>query len=139
MINPTDEFVSHYTDLGLTGSPASTEEVELLEKQLGVSFPAAYKAFLFILGRDGGPDFVGSDCTVRWLPELRQAADRLLQQCGSPFKLPENAVVFLMHQGYFFVYFVADGINQDPPVYGYREGAPQPSLIAASFSEWLQL
>src|SRR5262245_16589947 len=132
-------FVSRYQALGLTGTPATPEEVETLERQLGVVFPAAYKAFLLILGRDGVPDFTGSDCTIEHLPRLRGWAEELLRESSCPFELPENAVVFLMHQGYFFVYFVPDGTTEAPPVFAYREGEPGPVQQAEAFSAWLKL
>jgi hypothetical protein len=139
MDDPVGPFVSRYKALGLTGTPATPEEVRTMEKQLGVSFPAAYKAFLLVLGRDGGPDFVGSDCTLRHLPGLRAGAESLLKSCGSPFQLPEKAFVFLMHQGYVFAYFVADGTTEDPPVYSYMEGESAPVQKAERFSVWLEL
>lgn len=55
------------------------------------------------------------------LPDLREIAEQLLQENNQP-PLPAQAFVFLMHQGYQFLYFVADGKNDDPPVYGYLEG-----------------
>lgn len=117
MDNGVRSFVTRYRALGLTGTPAAPEEVEGLERRLGVTFPSAYKAFLLILGCDGGPDFVGSDCTTKHLPWLRDGAHELLRRSGSTVLLPEKAVVCLMHQGYFFVYFVADGKSDDPPVF----------------------
>jgi hypothetical protein len=132
-------FLSRYKALGLTGEPATPEEVEVLEQQLRVAFPAAYKAFLLILGRDGGPDHVGSDCTTDDLPRLRGWAEELLENCGSPFHLPTKAVVFLMHQGYAFTYFVADGRTDDPPVFSYLEGSLGPVQKAETFSAWLEL
>src|SRR5436190_23038579 len=119
-------FIRRYEAMGLEGTPACPEEVAALEEELGARFPAAYKAFLFILGRDGGSDFVGSDCTIRHLPHLRGGADELLRRCGSQDTLPERAFVFLMHQGYSFFYFVADQTSEDPPVYAYLEGDPAP-------------
>jgi hypothetical protein len=133
------DFVERYRAIGLEGTPATPQEVEALGPQLGAVLPAAYQAFLLILGRDGGPDFVGSDCTVRHVPALQCGAVELLKRKGSPASLPEKAVVFLMHQGYSFFYFVADGKTADPPVFRYCEGEPAPSCIAASFSAWLRL
>jgi hypothetical protein len=133
------QFVRLYEAMGLEGAPASSEEVAALEQQLGVKFPAAYKAFLFILGRDGGSDFIGSDCTVRQLPKLRGWAEDLLRRCGSQYALPEKAVVYLMHQGYSFFYFVADQTSDDPEVHAYLEGDPAPVKKAESFTAWLTL
>jgi hypothetical protein len=132
-------FVSRYTTAGLTGMPATPDEVESLERRLGIVFPAAYRAFLLILGRDGGPHFAGTDCTIQHLPHLRKAAEELLSTCCSPFRLPEKAVVFLMHQGYVFAYFLADNESADPPVFLYREGESKPEKIAETFTTWLQL
>jgi hypothetical protein len=139
MDEKVEAFIARYQGMGLEGTPASREEVVALEKELGVTFPAAYKAFLFVLGRDGGSDFIGSDCTTRHLPGLRGGADDLLRRNGTPFTLPEKAVVFLMHQGYYFVYFLADQRSEDPPVFAYLEGDPAPVKKAESFSAWLAL
>ena len=98
-----------------------------------------YNAFLLILGRDGGSDFIGSDCTIRHLPKLRGWAEDLLRQCGSQYTLPEKAFVYLMHQGYSFFYFLADQTSEDPPVLAYLEGDPAPIKKAESFSAWLAL
>lgn len=132
-------FVGRYEAMGLEGTPASPDEVAAVEQHLGVRFPAAYKAFLFILGSDGGPDFIGSDCTIRHLPKLRGWAEDLLRRCGSRYTLPERAFVFLMHQGYSFFYFVADEMSEDPAVYAYLEGDPEPVRKAESFTAWLAL
>jgi hypothetical protein len=132
-------FITRYESMGLQGTPASQEEVAALERQLGMEFPAAYKAFLLILGRDGGPDFIGSDCSIRVLPGLRRGAEDLLRRSGSQYTLPEKAVVFLMHQGYYFVYFLADQTSEDPAVFAYGEGDPAPAKKAESFSAWLAL
>ena len=136
---PIAEFVSRYEALGLDGTPAAPDEVKTLERELGVVFPAAYTAFLLILGRDGGPDFEGSDCTIRHVPNLRDWAGNLVGSQGSVFRLPKNAVVFIMHQGYSFHFFVADGSSEDPPVFAFVEGDAAPSLKAESFSAWLGL
>jgi hypothetical protein len=132
-------FVRRYAAMGLEGTPATPEEVEALERQQGKKLPSAYKAFLFILGRDGGADFIGSDCTISHLPELRGKAEDLLRDCGSQHTLPEKAFVYLMHQGYSFFYFVADQVSEDPPVYAYLEGDPAPVKKAESFTGWLTL
>lgn len=132
-------FLRRYEAMGLEGTPASPDEVAALEHQLGMKFPGAYKAFLFILGRDGGSDFIGSDCTIRHLPNLRRGAEDLLRRCGSQYTLPAKAFVFLMHQGYSFFYFVADQTSDDPAVYGYLESDPAPVKKSDSFTAWLTL
>ena len=132
-------FITRYEAMGLEGTPASPAEVVTIERQLGLPFPAAYKAFLLILGRDGGSDFIGSDCTIRDLPGLRRGAEGLLRRSGSTYTLPEKAFVFIMHQGYSFHYFLADQTSEDPAVFAYNEGDPAPAQKAESFSAWLAL
>ncbi len=88
---------------------------------------------------DGGSDFIGSDCTIRSVPKLREGAEELLERCGSQYTLPKEAVVFLMHQGYYFVYFLAENGTDDPPVFAYQEGDSAPVMKAETFSAWLAL
>ena len=114
MTGPVADFLTRYRALGLSGTGTTSDEVDDLERQLGVTLPAAYRAFHLILGRDGGQDFIGSDCTVGSVPALREPAAALLRSSGSEFRLPTSDVVFLMHQGYSFAYFVADGGQDDP-------------------------
>jgi hypothetical protein len=124
MGDAVDAYLERFRSLGLDGSPCSASEVEQVEHHLGVSLPAAYKAYLRIAGTGPPAAWVGSDCTVRHLPGLRGGAERLLRECGQP-PLPEAAFVFLMHQGYQFFYLLADGSSDDPSVFYYLEGEPQ--------------
>ena len=70
---------------------------------------------------------------------MREWADEMLAENGRPFELPPGAFVFLMHQGYQFMYFVCDGATDDPPVYYYLEGQPAVERKAERFSDWLEL
>jgi len=121
MTDATAEFVQRFQSLGLDGSPCSNDEIDNVEQRAGLRLPAAYRAYLRIAGRQPPAALVGSDCTIRHLPYLRDAANQLLEQ-GGQARLPQNAFVFLMHQGYQFMYFVADGQSDDPPVHYYLEG-----------------
>jgi hypothetical protein len=133
------KFVQRFRVMGLTGTPAAPVAIHALEDQLGVVFPAAYVALLLILGRNGGPDFCGTDCTIPQIRSNWEGAVQLLKENHSSFALPEKAVVFMMHQGYNFCYFVADGTADDPPVYAYMDGDPMPMRKADSISAWLEL
>jgi hypothetical protein len=86
--------------------------------------PAAYRAYLLIAGRRSPSAWVGTDCTIDWLYQLHDAAEELLREWGQPL-LSADAFVFLMHQGYQFMYFVADGRSDDPPVHYFMEGEPR--------------
>lgn len=120
MSDTVAEYVSRFRGLGLDSGAATVDEVAELERSAGL-LPASYKAYLLVAGREPPSAWVGSDCTLRHLPGLREGAEELLRENGQP-ALPARAFVFLMHQGYQFFYFDADGENDDPPVFYYFEG-----------------
>jgi hypothetical protein len=130
-------YVGRFESLGLTGKPFGVKQIEGLERHLGVSLPAAYRAYLPIAGQEAPPSLIGSDCHGSYLFQLREWADGLLAECGKPFELPAGAVVFSMHQGYQFLYFVADGITDDPAEFYYFEGWSAPEQRYNRFSEWV--
>jgi hypothetical protein len=117
------DYLEHYRSMGLGGSPCSAAEVAEVARGSGVVFPAAYTAYLLTSGRRPPSSWVGSDCTIDCLPKLGGWAEKLLAENGLP-ALPSQAFVFLLHQGYQFFYFVADGTTDDPPVFYYLEGEP---------------
>ena len=140
MSDAVTEFVGRYRSLGITGSPLTPGQVAALEQHLGLPLPAAYRAYLLVAGAYPPPKLVGSDCHGQYLYKLRGWADELLRESGRPFELPADAVVFLMHQGYQFFYFRADGCDDDPPVFYFIEGmgAPfTPERRFERFSSWV--
>ncbi len=124
MSDAVTDFLERYRALGLDGSPCSAGEVVQVEKSTGGVLPAAYKAYLLVAGREPPTAWVGSECTIRDLPRLFGWADHLLSKNHQP-PLPKHAFVFVMHQGYQFKYFIADGSSDDPPVYYYLGGEPK--------------
>jgi hypothetical protein len=127
------QYLAQYRKVGLQGGPATEFEISQLEQVAGL-LPASYKAYLLIAGRKPPSFWIGSDCTLHHLQDLRDAADNLLHEDGQP-PLPENAFVFLMHQGYQFFYFGRDPADDDPPVFYYLEGAPRIVKRFERFSE----
>lgn len=115
---------------------ATGEDITKLEDQYSVRLPKTYKKFL----RGSHPNverlLVGTDIDMESLVNMREWAEDLLKQDGEVFALEPNHFVFTMHQGYQFHYFPCDGTN-DPPVFHYLEGDPEPTKDANSFSEWL--
>src|SRR6266571_2080519 len=101
----------------------SPVEIESLQEALGLTLPETYRERLEIMGRSAGRYLAGSDAFYPDLLELRQQAEELLSENGHPFSLPEDAFVFLVHQGYQFLYFRAVPLDQDPPVIYYLEGS----------------
>lgn len=120
-------------------SPCTEAEVKALEKQLNVRLPGAYREFLLWMGKDGGKLFRGTDCWYELLPKLQSWARELLAENGLSDLLPTDAFVFLMHQGYQFMFFrLSEG--EDPPVYHYDQPSRQTSFMTAapSFSAFLE-
>lgn len=118
----------------------SDADIAELESKFGVRFPTPYRRFLSRFGRDdnASSSLRGSDYYVPVLFDLRSGAEELLMECGSPFALHPQDFVFLMHQGYQFFYFRADGTSDDPPVFYYFEGWKQPVQKFNAISDWLK-
>jgi hypothetical protein len=133
------EYLSRYRALGLQGTPCSPEEVAKLEADLHVRLPAAYRAYLLLMGNEPDPVLTGTDCSIGDLYVLDQQAEELLAEDGNPFKLPPDAFVFEMHQGYEFMYFLCDGTSEDPPVFYYLEGEGVADRKFDRFSAWVEL
>ena len=119
-------------------SPCTEEEVAALEKQLNIHLPGAYREFLLWMGRDGGNLLVGTDYSYEILPKLKSWAMELLSEKNLSHLLPDDAFVFLMHQGYQFMFFrLSEG--EDPPIYYYNQPAQQQSFVVSdpSFSAFM--
>jgi hypothetical protein len=130
-------FIDRYRHRGLTGGLMDSASIARLEEHLGLPIPPAYRAYLGIAGASPPPELVGSDCHADCLFKLHDWAIELLKESGNPFPLPDDAIVFLMHQGYQFFYFHADGVTDDPPVYYYFENRLEPERPYERFSDWV--
>lgn len=114
------------------------DEVIAIEQLLGISLPQAYQEFLLSMGHSAGQFLRGSDCFFQHLPQLQEWAIELLQENNFAESLPDDAFIFLMHQGYQFSFFrVSEGA--DPPTYSYCEGTDRTSFIKSHdrFSDFL--
>jgi hypothetical protein len=134
-----NENVSAYLDRfvalrRLDGGGCTEAEIAGLETSMSLRLPAAYKAYLLLAGGATPSVLTGSDCTLHRLHSLQAGARELLRENGQP-ELPPGAFVFLMHQGYQFFFFVADGKNDDPPVFYYVEGKPGVARRYERFSD----
>ncbi|MGH2612299.1 MAG: SMI1/KNR4 family protein [Rhabdochlamydiaceae bacterium] len=103
--------------------PCTVEEVEKIEICIGHCLPEAYREFLLWMGHSGGGFLRGSNCFYRDLRNLQESAQELLDEDQFPGKLPKDAFVFFMHQGYQFNFFCLDE-GDDPPVLCYLEEEP---------------
>ncbi len=119
-------------------SPCTPNEVRVLEDMLKLTLPSSYKEFLYWGGHSAGPLLRGSDCFWEHLLNIQQWAGELLEENNSPVRLPNDAFVILLHQGYTFM-FLRTTEGDNPPVYRYLEGTTQGSFTAdfGSFSDFL--
>jgi hypothetical protein len=113
----------------------SEEEIAEFEANHHVALPAFYRGFLMRMGRRAGAFFRGTDILLR-RDGYRQWALELLADNNYPFKLPDDAFVFFLHQGYVMGYFICDG-SDDPPVFIYSEGRDTtPKRVADHLSDY---
>jgi len=106
-----------------------------LEKENNISLPEAYKVFYRNCKSHIPEKLVGTDL-LNNVPDLYIAAIDLLEENGVDNFLKEDDLVFMMHQGYMFWYFNANG-DTDPIVYGYREGNLMPDKLE-KFSDFIK-
>jgi SMI1-KNR4 cell-wall len=116
------------------------DELIELEAQLGVLLPKAYQEFLLLMGHGAGKFLRGSDCFFKDLPVLKNWAIALLEENNFSESLPEDAFVFLMHQGYQFSFFMLSE-GEDPPTYSYSEETNETSFIKSHerYSDFLMI
>ncbi|QOV90480.1 SMI1/KNR4 family protein [Humisphaera borealis] len=130
----TDSFVTVFTARGLSGSPCDEWSVRDLEQQLGVVFPAAYRAFLRIAGYECEA-LAGSHYSIDDdLADLQRAGERIASH--EKVELPQDAFVFLVHQGFACHFFLTED-GEDPAVFQCVEGMGPIERVASHFSEWL--
>jgi SMI1 / KNR4 family (SUKH-1) len=116
-----------------TGFPEA--EVAAAEARLGVRFPTVFREYLVQMGQSPGDLFRGTDLArVEEFEGFRASAEALLRETDPSFFLPPEAVVFMSHQGYIFVYVLAIGGFDGPPMQ-WTEGEREPSPVAPTFAE----
>ena len=101
---------------------------EIEEKQ-GLKFPKIYFDFYQSCEKKIPQKMIGSDL-FNHEKELKEGAIELLRESNIDNFLSYNDFVFMMHQGYMFWYFKADGI-ENPEVYFYHETQNGPKHICS--------
>jgi hypothetical protein len=135
-----ERAVTRLIEAGLA-EPASIcgcreEEIRRLEEGLGVALPASYGQFLARMGRSAGAFLTGTDFLFADLGGLRLQAEELLHETKADFCLKDTDFVFVVHQGYQFLFFDTKD-SDDPAVWHYEEGDAAPRKVFSHFSEWL--
>ena len=113
----------------------SEPEVADAEGRLGVQFPGVFRRYLVEMAKSPGDLFQGSQfAEITGFEQFRADALRLLAETDPVLTLPPEAVVFLSHQGYTFVYLLAVGGFDGPPMQ-WTETEREPQQVAAGFAD----
>jgi hypothetical protein len=135
----TEQAIRLLIDSGLaTGRDikgCATLEIEQIESTYQIRLPPAYVSFMTRMGRGAGKFLEGSDFLFPAPLSLRAEAEALLTESDAKFSLKKTDFVYLAHQGYQFLYFGTDPLD-DPPIYLYVE-QETPKQVYDHFSEWL--
>lgn len=107
---------------GMTLEPCSDWDIATIENAFGISLPASYKKFLGWMGR-GPKYFLECDHWDAFYPDLLQMGQGEQYQSRCP-TLPTGYFVFASRLSYN-LFFVADGSDDDPPIYSFEGGTYQ--------------
>ena len=130
----TVEDAEAYLNSRTTFEGLEEEQVSLLESELGVEFPLLFRTFLREIGSSTGLVFSGSDCNPKDYVRFLESATDLILQSGVDLFMTDQSVVFLVHQGYTFLYFDSQ-TSYDTAILQYTEGESAPQQISSSFEE----
>lgn len=110
-------------------------EIAEAERNLAVRIPAVLREFILRIGWEPGGLWTGSEfAAAQELSEFRKDAEELLAESKATFVLPPSAIVFLLHQGYSFLYIEATE-EPDGPVWQVVEGRTSPERIGGSIAQ----
>lgn len=110
-------------------------EIAAAEVRLGVRFPTVFRQYLLEMAKSPGNLFRGSKLAgLAEFEQFRADALELLAETDPALALPREAVVFLFHQGYTFVYLLAVGGFDGPPMQ-WTETEHQPRQVAPTFAD----
>jgi hypothetical protein len=131
---PEDLIDRHRRNL-TTFEGYSLKEVAEAEERLDVRFPTVFRTYLLEMGKHRGELFRGSDLAGPAAFDIFRAdALALMAETDPTLSLPPDAIVFLFHQGYTFVYLSATGGFDGPPMQ-WTEGTRETKQIASTFAD----
>jgi hypothetical protein len=106
-----------------------------IERERNIKLPEAYKDFYDDCFYSIPPKLIGTDL-LNDRPLLNGWATELLEEDRVENFLAPDDFAFMMHQGYMFWHFKADG-NEYPVVYEYYEGRLKPDNLGL-FSKFVK-
>ncbi len=101
--------------------PCTEEEVRVIEEQLKLRLPEAYRSFLLWMGHGAGRLMQGLDCFYEHLLDFQSKARFLLAQHECRSSIPEDAFIFFMLEDRCFS-FIRTSEGDNPPIYTYNSG-----------------
>jgi hypothetical protein len=107
----------HFPVLGAQAIGCTEEEIETLEKRVGLKLPSAYHEFLRWMGKGDGRFWIGLGGFYEGLPRYNEWARELVRESGSAAELPSDAFVVFWDDNYFYFLRTSEGDN--PPVYAF--------------------
>ena len=133
--------INRLINIGIITSPkhalgCSKQEIKQLENALDIILPRAYRCFLEEIGKSADKFLCGSDFSITELVDIQQEAKYLLNEYDNTNILHKKHFIFLMHQGYQFLFFDTSSKEADPKIYLYIEGE-EPIEVAETFTAWL--
>ena len=119
-------------------SGASDQEIEELLSVWQVrALPRAYVDFLKLMGRGAGSLLKGTDAFLPRIKQMPSFVAEFRSENDEFWRLPQESIVFAMHQGYQVYYLEASSVD-DPPVALYVEGDSEPIRRWESFTSFLR-
>ncbi len=112
------------------------DKLSRIESERHISLPDIYRRFYNLCSISIPANLVGTDLWNSNRFDLNEGALELLEEDKIDNFLTSDDFVFMMHQGYFFWYFKANG-DTDPMVYGYHEGKLKPDNLGR-FSDFIK-
>ncbi|XOV67822.1 MAG: SMI1/KNR4 family protein [Fluviicola sp.] len=102
--------------------------LDKIELEHGIVLPTTYKKFYARCKKAIPKKLIGTDLLHEY-PDLNKWACELLEENQLDNFLKKDDFVFMMHQGYLFWYFKANGTD-NPMVYGFNEVDKIPKQIS---------
>ncbi len=135
-----DSVKALFTSLKFSVQPegCTADQVQAMEKQLGINFPPSYREFLLWMGVSPAGILLGSDWLIDDLPDLKRKTIKLMQSNNFPMQLPADAFVFWMNQNNVATFLLLSQADTSP-VYRYHQTLDMQdfTVINQSYPEWL--
>jgi hypothetical protein len=134
-------FLDNYNGVYNNCKGITVEEIQSLEAEFEVTFPAAYREYLLVFGKESG-DLLSSYYTeISYLYKNKPNAIYALNfdesKDHSHIEIKDSYFFFAQWQSYIFYFFDCASNNEDPPVYIFNDSLEM-FLYKESFSLFIK-